>query len=81
MSCGRRATERRRFLECEFSLEVNPRTLICVTRLALRRYDDYVVRRVDLQGRPYYWQWGTTKPEREFEVGTDVHAIHGECAI
>jgi broad specificity polyphosphatase/5'/3'-nucleotidase SurE len=39
------------------------------------------VKRVDLQGRPYYWQWGTTKPEKEFEVGTDVHAVHGEHAI
>lgn len=69
------------FLNANFPSEVNLRTPIRVTRLALRKYDDYVVRRVDLRGRPYYWQWGTIKPEREFESGTDVHAIHGEHAI
>jgi len=69
------------FLNVNFPSEVNARTPIRFTRLALRKYDDYVVKRVDLQGRPYYWQWGTTKPEKEFEVGTDVHAVHGEHAI
>ena len=69
------------FLNVNFPSEVTVRTPIRFTRLALRKYDDYVVKRVDLRGRPYYWQWGTIKPEREFEVGTDVNAIHGENVI
>jgi 5'-nucleotidase len=69
------------FLNVNFPSEVNLRTPILFTRFALRKYDDYVVKRVDLRGRPYYWQQGTIKPESEFEVGTDVHAIHGEQAI
>lgn len=69
------------FLNVNFPSEVNVRTPIRFTCLALRKYESYIVKRVDLQSRPYYWQWGTTKPETEFEVGTDVHAIHGEHAI
>ncbi|MCS7058424.1 MAG: 5'/3'-nucleotidase SurE [Meiothermus sp.] len=46
---------------------------IRITRLSTHRYEDSVVKRIDPEGRPYYWVAG--KPTAELEEGTDFWAV------
>jgi 5'/3'-nucleotidase SurE len=46
--------------------------IVRVHRMQRERYDTRVVRRMDPEGRPYYWITGVPKrPEK----GTDVHEV------
>ena len=46
----------------------------CITRQGLRVYHDELVRRIDPQGRPYYWIGGEA-PTGVPEEGTDIGAL------
>ena len=50
---------------------------VAVTRLGLRYYDDFIVKREDPRGRPYYWLSGEVRDtEKEpAEPGTDIWAL------
>jgi 5'-nucleotidase len=41
--------------------------------LALHKYDNYIVERLDPRGRPYYWIWGNRLAK--YEDGTDAKAV------
>jgi len=69
------------FLNVNFPHNVSSDTPMKVTRLGLRKYEDYVVERSDPRGRPYYWQWGDVRNPEDFEPGTDAHALFVEGAI
>jgi 5'-nucleotidase len=69
------------FLNVNFPYDVRADTPFKVTRLGTQKYEDYVVERVDPRGRPYYWQWGNSRDPKEFEPGTDAHAVFVERAI
>ena len=43
------------------------------TKLALHKYDNYIVERLDPRGRPYYWVWGSRLAK--YEEGTDAKAV------
>jgi 5'-nucleotidase len=43
------------------------------SKLALQKYDNYIVERLDPRGRPYYWVWGNRLVK--YEDGTDAKAI------
>mgnify|MGYP006297182811 CR=1 FL=1 len=47
---------------------------ICLTRLGKRIYQDRIIRRIDPQGKDYYWIGGEI-PSWEPEEGTDFQAI------
>jgi len=46
---------------------------VLVTRLSTHHWEDTVVKRLDPEGRPYYWIAGT--PVGEEEEGTDLFAV------
>jgi len=69
------------FLNVNFPYDVGADTPTKVTRLGPRMYDDYITERADPKGRPYYWQWGSVRDPKEFEPGTDAHALFVEGAI
>jgi len=69
------------YLNVNFPFDVSSRTPAVITTLGLRKYDDQVVRRKDPGGRPYFWQWGTIKDDKEFEKGTDIYAVYIDHAI
>ncbi|HVP24082.1 MAG TPA: 5'/3'-nucleotidase SurE [Conexivisphaerales archaeon] len=43
------------------------------SRLALHKYDNYIVERMDPRGKPYYWVWGNRLAK--YEEGSDAKAI------
>jgi 5'-nucleotidase len=43
------------------------------TKLALHKYDNYIVERLDPRGKPYYWVWGSRM--KKYEEGSDAKAI------
>jgi 5'-nucleotidase len=49
------------------------------TKLAARKYDNYIVERLDPRGRPYYWVWGNRLTS--YEDGSDARAIIEEGLI
>jgi len=69
------------FLNVNFPYDVRSDTPMKVTRLGRQKYEDYLLERTDPRGRPYYWQWGNTKDPKEFEPGTDAHAVFVERAV
>lgn len=69
------------FLNVNFPSHVAEQTLTRITRLARRRYDDFVVKRLDPRRRPYYWQTGSFLRNEEYVRDTDVYAVHAEHAI
>jgi len=69
------------FLNVNFPYDVRTDTPLRVTRLGRQKYEDYVLERTDPRGRPYYWQWGNTRDPKEFEPGTDAHAVFVERAV
>jgi len=46
-----------------------------VTRLGRRSYENFVEKRDDPRGRPYYW-FGGTAQETDSGQGTDIRAVH-----
>lgn len=69
------------YLNVNFPFDLTHQTKSRITTLGLRKYNDQVVKRKDPSGRPYFWQWGTTKKDEEFEEGTDIHAVYVEHVI
>jgi 5'-nucleotidase len=67
------------FLNVNFPSHVSEQTPIRVTKLARRRYDDFVVERLDPREVPYYWQTGSVLSSTDKD--TDVYAVHVERAI
>lgn len=67
------------FLNVNFPSHVGEQTPIRVTKLARRRYDDFVVERLDPREVPYYWQTGSVLSSTDKD--TDVYAVHVERAI
>jgi len=51
----------------------NLNTKAVFSKLALQKYDNYIVERLDPRGRPYYWVWGNRLTK--YEDGTDAKAI------
>jgi len=66
-------------LNVNFPLQITLSTTTLITKLAKRKYFDYVLVRKDPRGRPYFWIWG--KRFRKFEKWTDAYAIHYAKAI
>lgn len=59
-------------LNVNFPGEVSKRTEIKLAKPARTRFSQYIERRFDPQGRPYYWIYGEpTKPE----VGSDAYIV------
>jgi len=69
------------FFNVNFPYDVRSDTPLKVTRLGRQKYEDYLLERTDPRGRPYYWQWGNTKDPKEFEPGTDAHAVFVERVV
>lgn len=69
------------FLNVNFPYDVRMDTPLKVTKLGRQKYEDYVLERTDPRGRPYYWQWGDTRNAKEFEPGTDAHAVFVERLV
>lgn len=69
------------FLNVNFPSHIVEQTPVRITRLARRRYDDFVVERLDPRKRPYYWQTGSLLGAGEYEKDTDVYAAHVEHAV
>lgn len=69
------------FLNVNFPAHVVDRTPIRITRLARRRYENFVVERLDPRKTPYYWQTGSLLSSGEYERDTDVYAVHVEHAV
>jgi len=60
-------------LNVNFPVGVTKGCKIVLTRLARRKYQNYVEQRLDPRGRPYYWVWG--KRMERYEEGTDARAV------
>jgi len=43
------------------------------TQLALHKYENYIVERLDPRGKPYYWVWGNRL--KKYDEGSDAKAI------
>lgn len=61
-------------LNVNFPRNIRESTPVQVTRLARRKFRDYVLERRDPRRRPYYWIWGERLSE--FEKDTDAHVVH-----
>lgn len=66
-------------LNVNFPKRLKSPVRVRITRPSLRKYKNYVVRRKDPRGRPYYWIWGDRL--EEYERGTDAYAIFQEKSI
>jgi 5'-nucleotidase len=61
-------------LNVNFPAELRPDTPVRITRLARKKFRDYVLERRDPRGRPYYWIWGERLTE--FDRHTDAYVVH-----
>jgi 5'-nucleotidase len=66
-------------LNVNYPFKIDRNTKTIVTKLAKRKYSDFVLERKDPRGRAYYWIWG--RRFSKFEKWTDAFAIHHEKAI
>lgn len=69
------------FLNVNFPSHIGERTPVRITKLARRRYDDFVVERLDPRKRPYFWQTGSLLSAEQYDKDTDVYAAHVEHAV
>ncbi len=67
------------FLNVNFPSEINDETEVLITWPATTKYDNYVVKRIDPRGKPYYWLWG--KRLDRYPEGSDAHALFDLRAI
>lgn len=61
-------------LNVNFPRIINRSTKIFITKLAARKFRDYVIERRDPRKRPYYWIWG--KRLSDFDKDTDAYVVH-----
>jgi 5'-nucleotidase len=66
-------------LNVNFPWKTEIGTKVKLTSIEVRKYRDYVLRRKDPRGRPYYWVWGSRLPT--FQKDSDIYAVHQENAI
>ena len=61
-------------LNVNFPRRMNSNTKIYITKLARRKFRDYVLERKDPRKRPYYWIWGERLTD--FDKETDAYVVH-----
>jgi len=60
-------------LNVNYPINVSSSTRTVYTRLALKKYRNFVVERRDPRGRPYYWVWGHRM--NRYAEGSDARAV------
>jgi len=65
---------RTNLLNVNFPRFINGNTKIYITKLARRKFRDYVLERKDPRKRPYYWIWGDRLTD--FDKDTDAYVVH-----
>jgi 5'-nucleotidase len=66
-------------LNVNFPAGVSDKTKVQFTRLAPKKYENYVVQRMDPRGKPYYWVWGHRA--EKYAEGTDAKAVLNDSKI
>ncbi|MEM0074995.1 MAG: 5'/3'-nucleotidase SurE [Nitrososphaerota archaeon] len=66
-------------LNVNYPINITTNTRTVFTRLAKKKYDNYIVERLDPRGKPYYWIWGNRV--QNYEEGSDAKAVLEDSLI
>lgn len=66
-------------LNVNFPWKTESGTRVKLTSIEVRKYRDYILKRKDPRGRPYYWVWGSRLPT--YRTDSDIYAVHNDKMI